>query len=76
MLRTKVNKKDGDQVTAKGIYSDEANEELDKFINSKSHLVNFGGKAIASSDKEAIQALYNLTLSLPDAKDMLGKPIF
>lgn len=62
---------DGDQVTIKGVYSVEANEELDKQLRSKSHYFNLGGKGVRTSDKEAIQSLYNLTLCLsPDTAKM------
>lgn len=67
---------DGDQVTVKGIYSTEANQELDKFINSKAHLVNFGANSIPISSNEAIQTLYNLTLALPEDKSKLQMPEF
>ena len=42
---------DGDTVTIKGIYTEEANKELDKIMNSK---YNF----------KAIQSLFNLTMTL------------
>lgn len=67
---------DGDQCTVKGVYSEEANEELDKQLSSKSHYFNLGGKGIRSSSKEAIQSLYNLTLCLPDDKSRMSDPVF
>ena len=54
---------DGDQVTCKGIYSDEANLEAEKFMNSKSALINLGGTGVKSSGNEAIQSLYSLTVT-------------
>ena len=65
---------DGDQVTVKIAYSDEANEELRKFSESKKRYVSPGGYPTLDSSKEAIQALYNLTLTLPDHN--LIDPIF
>jgi len=59
---------DGDQVTCKVAYSIEANDELDRFMNSKAHYINLGGKNIRQSSKEAIQSLYNMTLILPGTK--------
>lgn len=65
---------DGDQVTAKAAFTLEANEELDKFMNSKAHYISLGANNIRTSSNEAIQALYNLTLVLPGTK--LTDPIF
>ena len=67
---------DGDQVTVKGVYSEEANAELDKQLSSKSHLFNLGGKGVRTSDKEAMQSLYNLTLCLPDDESKMSNPSF
>lgn len=66
---------DGDQVTIKGIYTREANEELDKALKSKSHYINLGGKGIRESDNEAIVSLYSLTLCLPDDVSKMTKDI-
>lgn len=65
---------DGDQVTVKGIYSDEANAELEKQLNSKIHYIGLGGETVMEISKEGVQSLYCLTLSLPDAR--LTDPIF
>lgn len=67
---------DGDQVTVKGVYSEEANAELDKQLSSKSHLFNLGGKGVRTSDKEAMQSLYNLTLCLPEDESKMLNPSF
>ena len=67
---------DGDQVTVKGVFSEEANEELEKQLSTKSHYFNLGGKGVRTSDKEAIQSLYNLTLSLDDDKSKITDPVF
>ena len=67
---------DGDQCTIKGIFSEEANRELDKQLSSKSHYFNLGGKGVRSSDKEAMQSLYSLTLCLEDDKGKMSTPIF
>lgn len=65
---------DGDQVTVKGIYSDEANAELMNHMNSKAHYVNLGGENVRTSSNEAIQSLYNLTKVLDGTK--LTDPTF
>ena len=67
---------DGDQTTVKGVFTEEANEELDKQLKSKSHYFNLGGKGVRTSDKEAIQSLYSLTLCLDADSDKITAPIF
>lgn len=67
---------DGDQATVKGIFSEEANEELDRQLRSKSHYFNLGGKGIRTSSREAIQSLYNLTLVLSDDESKISNPVF
>lgn len=62
------------QVTVKAVYSVEANQELENFMNSKSHFVSLGARNVRTSSNEAIQALYNLTLVLPGTK--LTDPVF
>ena len=55
-----------DTVTIKGIFSVEANEELDRVMNSKYNFITSGNTGIRTSSNEAIQSLYNLTLVLED----------
>ena len=59
---------DGDQVTVKLVFSVEANEELKKFKDSNGQFITLNGINGRVADKEAIQAMYNLTLVLPDTK--------
>lgn len=59
---------DGDMVTIKGVYTDEANAELKKQLASNIHFINLGGNPVISTSKESIQALYAMTLTLPDTK--------
>lgn len=65
---------DGDQVTVRGIYSIEANQELKKYKDSNSQLITLNGINGRTADKEALQAMYNLTLVLKGTK--LIDPIF
>lgn len=65
---------DGDQVTAKMAYSVESNNELNKFSNSNGQFITLNGVNGRVADKEAIQAMYNLTLVIPGTK--LTNPIF
>ena len=57
---------DGDQMNAKCIYSEEANKELEEYMQSKAQYINLGGFNGRTTDKEAIQVLYNMTLILSD----------
>lgn len=57
-----------DQVTIKGVWTDEANDELNKQMNSKKHYIGLGGNNVRTGSNEAIQSLYSLTLLLPDSK--------
>lgn len=67
---------DGDQCTVKGVFSEEANAELDKHLEDKSHYFNLGGKGVRTSDKEAMQSLFSLTLCLDADKDKISNPEF
>lgn len=67
---------DGDQVTVKGVFTEEANRELDQQLSARAHYFNLGGKGVRSSDKEAMQSLYNLTLCLDADKDKITNPVF
>lgn len=59
---------DGDQVTVKMPYSVEATEELKKYVQSNAQFVTLSGQNGRVAGNEAIQALYNLTLVLPETK--------
>lgn len=59
---------DGDQITVKGVYTEEANAELEQFMNSKQNFVTFGGKPSKASEGDAIQSIYAFTKVLSDTK--------
>lgn len=59
---------DGDQVTVKMPYSVEANNELKKYLDSNAQFVTLSGQNGRVAGGEAIQAIYNLTLVLPETK--------
>lgn len=59
---------DGDQVSCKGVYMVEANEELEQYMQSKAFYINLGGRIIRGSSKEALQTIYQLTRVLPGTK--------
>ena len=62
---------DGDTVSVKGVFTDEANEELMKKANDKMNFVNFAAKSTRTSGGQVAQSLYNLTLILNSDKDKL-----
>ena len=65
-----------DQVTVKGVFTEEANAELEKQLDSRAHFFNLGGKGVRTSDKEAMQSLYSLTLCLEADKNKVTTPVF
>ena len=67
---------DGDTVSVKGVYTIEANEELEAYIKSKKNYIGLGSKCIRKPEKEAMQLIYNLTLTLGDTESKLTKPVF
>lgn len=52
---------DGDQCTCKGVYTREANDELEQFMHSKQNFVTFGCKPLKQPGSDSIQAMYALT---------------
>lgn len=52
---------DGDQITVKGLFTQEANEEARRIMMSKSHILNASGNNMRTTEKEGIQTLYMLT---------------
>ena len=67
---------DGDTCIVRGVYTEEANEEIEKHIYSKKNLLDLAGKNIRISTKDAIQSLYELTRTLPDQLPKLSDPVF
>lgn len=67
---------DGDTGQVKGSFFKETNEELSNFTNSKANFINMACQNIRVSEKEAVQALYNMTLVLHTDKDKLTNPEF
>ena len=57
---------DGDQCTCKGVYTREANDELEEFMHSKQNFVTFGCKPLKQPGSDSIQAMYALTKVLSD----------
>jgi len=58
---------DGDQVTIKILWSEEANREAEKFIYSKQNILNANGMSNRRTiESEAVQTMYVLTKDPPD----------
>ena len=66
---------DGDTVTCKGVYTMEANEELNNFLNSKQNFIDFGCSPLRTSTADAVQSIYALTKILNDTKVTPSKNI-
>ena len=54
----------------------EFSAELDEQLRAKAHYFNLGGKGVRTSDKEAMQSLYSLTMCLDADKDKITAPAF
>jgi DNA-directed RNA polymerase beta' subunit len=52
---------DGDQVTIRGVFTQEANLEAERLIRSPKNILNITGKNIRKISNEGVQTLYNLT---------------
>lgn len=59
---------DGDQCTCKGVYTNEANEELDEYMKSKENFVTFGCGNNREPGSDCIQSIYALTKILSTVK--------
>lgn len=65
---------DGDQVTVKGAYYVETNQELQAFIDSKMNYISAGGTNFRIVHNDCLQSIYSLTLALEGTK--LEDPVF
>ena len=50
-----------DQISVKGLFTQEANREAMEIIHSKQHILNISGSNMRTSSNEAIQTLYSMT---------------
>lgn len=67
---------DGDQTTVKGVFSTEANAELEKQMNSKNHYIGLDGTTVMDLGKESLYVMYVLTKTPEDVQKKLTKPEF
>ena len=52
---------DGDQLSIKGVFSQEANAECDQIVRSKANILDINASNVRKSTNECIQTLYTLT---------------
>ena len=62
---------DGDTCTLRGVFTEEANQELRDFVKSKKNFVGNGASNIRVVDSDTVQALYSFTKILPEDKPKL-----
>ena len=65
---------DGDQITVKGVYTEEANDEL-KFYreNSKQQFITFGCRPLKPIVADSVQAIFALTKILNEDSAKITK---
>ena len=66
---------DGDTVSVKGVFTDEANSELKQFMLDKKNFISFGCSNIRSEGADVVQSLYNMTKILVQDEDKISKKI-
>lgn len=52
---------DGDQMSIKGVFSQEANAECDRIVRGKANILDINASNVRKSTNECIQTLYTLT---------------
>lgn len=52
---------DGDQITCKSVFTQEANEECERIMRSKSNILTVQGTAVRGIGNEGVQTLYSMT---------------
>lgn len=67
---------DGDQVSTKGVFTKEANDECKEFINSKFNYIGMDGKTIRTTTNESVQSIYTLTMVMKEDLSKLKEPQF
>ena len=67
---------DGDTVTVKAAFTNEANDELKEFRTKKMNFIDLGSTNIRSSSGDVLQSIYSLTKVLEESKKLLTLPTF
>lgn len=67
---------DGDTICVRGVFTDEANEELKNFVKEKKNFIGLGGSNLRKAGKDTIQSLYSFTKILPEDNSKITEPKF
>lgn len=68
---------DGDTIVLKGVYTNEANDELKAYMDTKANYIDLGGHIIRSPSKEAIISMYSMTMKVSNIENgVLTDPQF
>ena len=65
----------GDQCTCKGVYTREANDELQEYMNSKQNFITYGCSPLREPGADCYQSMYALTKILSTVKVTPSKSI-
>ena len=61
----------------KGVYTNEANDELKAYMDTKANYIDLGGHIIRSPSKEAIISMYSMTMKVSNIENgVLTDPQF
>ena len=72
-----VHSKDNDQVSVRGVFTSEANEELENFrSNSNQNYINFGCSPLRDISSDICQATFALTRILPSMNNITKNIVF
>jgi hypothetical protein len=58
------------------VFTDEANTELEEFMNSKKNFIGLTGKNVRLVEGDSVHSLYCMTKILEADKSKLIKPVF
>ena len=61
---------DGDTCSVKGIYSEEANDEIKKYMKQPARYIGSDANLAIFAHAQAIDAVYALTISVPNMKKL------
>lgn len=67
---------DGDTVSVKGVFANEANDELRKYQYNKANFLDLGARNKRKSSADVIQSTYQFTKVLEKDKELISSPVF
>ena len=59
---------DGDQITMKGVFSQEANKEAEEILNAYTNILNINGNNTRTTSIEAVQTIFSMSMWGTDKK--------